>query len=132
MLGSSLIPARWRSFYDPEDTSKPGWYNRQVTPYLQTVSKSACTHPIHTISFFAILASTVYIGLLETGLFEPSPNAVAGRVDIDSLLTGSRRLSLGPETAWKWLLEEPGSAHSAPEAVSMSCYQVDHRQLTYV
>ena len=118
MLGSSLIPARWRTFYDPEDPGQPGWYNRQVTPFLQKVSRATCTHPIHTISFFAILASTVYIGLLETGLFEPSSVAVAGRVDVPTLMAGSRRLHLGPETAWKWQLEEPASSQPAPEHVS--------------
>jgi len=119
MLGSSLIPARWRRFYDPEDPSKPGWYSKQVTPFLQGVSSRACTHPIHTISFFAILASSMYIGLLETGLFEPSPAATAGRVDVKTLTAGSRRLHLGPETAWKWQLDQRGVSHSALENVSV-------------
>ena len=119
MLGSSLIPARWRAFYDPENPSKPGWYNKKVTPVLQTVSQTACTHPIHSIVFLAILASSTYIGLLETGLFEPSPNTAAGRVDLNALAAGSRRLHLGPETAWKWQLEEPGVAAPAADSVSL-------------
>lgn len=106
MLGTSLIPARWRGFYDPEDPKKPGWHNRQVTPYLQSVSRKACTHPIHTIVFCAILASTTYIGLLETGLFEPKPANAAGQVDYEALASGSRHLHVGPETAWKWQVEE--------------------------
>ena len=118
MLGSSLIPARWRGFYDPEDPSKPGWYNKKVTPFLQNVSQRACTHPVHTITFFAILASSMYIGLLETGLFEPSPAAVAGRLDVKALAAGSRRLHVGPETAWKWQLEEAGHAQPVAENVS--------------
>ena len=109
MLGSSLIPARWRQFYDPEDPSKPGRYNRQITPFLKSVSNRACTHPIHTIVFFAIVASTTYISLLETGLFEPSLASAADKVDYSALATGSRRLHLGPETSWKWQSEEQGA-----------------------
>jgi hydroxymethylglutaryl-CoA reductase (NADPH) len=60
----SLIPTRWRRNYDPTNPDKPGFYNRQITPYLQTVSHKACTHPVYTLSFFAILASTTYISLL--------------------------------------------------------------------
>ncbi|KAF2151822.1 hmg1, hmg-CoA reductase [Myriangium duriaei CBS 260.36] len=106
MLGSSFIPARWRNFYDPQDPNKPGRYNRRVTPVLLTISRKACTHPIHTIALLSILASSMYIGLLETGLFEPSASALAGKVDVAALTSGSRRLDLGTDTDWKWKLQD--------------------------
>lgn len=121
MLGASLIPARWRSFYDPEDPSKPGWYNRQVTPVLQSVSRRACRHPINTIVFFAIVASSTYIGLLETGLFKPDPVTAAGKVDFSALAAGSRRLHVGPETAWKWQTDEQTASVAATQEVRHMC-----------
>ncbi|KAF1350174.1 3-hydroxy-3-methylglutaryl-CoA reductase 2 [Delphinella strobiligena] len=119
MLGSSLIPARWRSFYDPEDPTKPGRYNRHLTPFLKTVSNRACTHPIHTIVFFAIVASTTYISLLETGLFEPSTITAADKLDYSALASGSRRLHVGPETSWKWQAEELGASHPTGREVKI-------------
>ncbi|GAB7363266.1 hypothetical protein MBLNU230_g3548t1 [Neophaeotheca triangularis] len=110
MLGSHLIPTRWRRNHDITEPDRPGWYNRQITPYLQKVSNKACTHPVHTIAFFAILASTTYIGLLETGFFQPSPASAANKVDFASFAAGSRRLHLGQETGWKWVIEENGGA----------------------
>lgn len=122
MLGSSLIPARWRGFYDPEDPGKPGWYNKKVTPVLQGVSKRACTHPIHTVVLIAIIASSTYIGLLETGIFEPSAGTAAGRVDLKALSAGSRTLHLGPDTAWKWKLEDPATVEAVSENVGLLLY----------
>jgi len=118
MPASSMMPT-WRDFYNPEDPRQPGRYDRRITPFLQNVSRRACTHPIHTISFFAILASSMYIGLLETGLFEPSQTVVAGRVDLKALTAGSRRMHLGPETAWKWQLEEPNSSSAQTQDFSL-------------
>ena len=105
MLGASLIPARWRGFYDPQDPAKPGNYNKHMTPVLQSVTRRACTHPIRSIVFCAVVASTTYIGLLETGLFEPSPSSHANQVDFSALSQGSRTLNVGPETAWEWQSE---------------------------
>ncbi|KAF2723562.1 hmg1, hmg-CoA reductase [Polychaeton citri CBS 116435] len=110
MLFSNLIPTRWRRNYDITDPKQPGFYNRRITPYLQSISSTACTHPIHTLAFFAILASTTYISLLETGFFRPStPAGGLGTVDFAAVEAGSRRLHLGQETGWKWQLEENGS-----------------------
>ncbi|TKA76540.1 hypothetical protein B0A55_05662 [Friedmanniomyces simplex] len=114
MLGS-LIPTRWRRNYDITDPDKPGFYNRQVTPYLQAVSSKACTHPIHTIAFVAILGSAFYVNLLESGFFQPSPATIANRLDFTALSAGSRRLHLGEETAWRWQLEENGASKRALE-----------------
>lgn len=108
MLGASLVPSRWRKFYDPMEPGRPGKYNRQITPFLQKTSTLACTHPIHTIVVLAIIASSTYISLLETGLFEPSTPA-PDKLDYSALAAGSRRLHLGPETSWKWQTEEQGA-----------------------
>jgi hydroxymethylglutaryl-CoA reductase (NADPH) len=105
MLGSSLIPARWRGFYSPQDPTKPGPYSKHVTPLLQSVTRRTCTHPIHSIVFCALIASTTYIGLLETGLFEPSTKFNNNQVDFSALSQGSRTLNVGPETAWEWQSE---------------------------
>ena len=119
MLGSSLIPTRWRRNYDITDPDKPGFYNRQVTPYLQAVSSKACTHPVHTIALVAILGSAFYVNLLESGFFQPSPAAAVNRVDFGALSAGSRRLFLGSETGWKWQLQEDGAAQKAEDDLSL-------------
>ncbi|KAK4627275.1 3-hydroxy-3-methylglutaryl-coenzyme A reductase [Fulvia fulva] len=109
MLGSQLTPSRWRRNYDITDPKKPGTYSSAITPHLQTVSVKACTHPIRTIVFITVLSSVFYVNLLETGFFQPSP--VSGnKVDFTALSTGSRSLHLGPETAWKWQVEENGAS----------------------
>lgn len=107
MLFSSLIPTRWRRNYDITDPNKPGWYNRQVTPFLQSVSQKACTHPVYTIAFVVIIGSGFYANLLDTGFFQPSPLA-GNKVDFATLSAGSRQIHLGPQTSWKWQLEENG------------------------
>ncbi|KAL1297961.1 hypothetical protein AAFC00_006470 [Neodothiora populina] len=114
MLGSSLIPARWRALYGSQDANKSSSsssYNRYITPVLKKASNRACTHPIHTIVLIALVASTTYISLLETGLFEPSSRSAADKVDYSALAAGSRTLHLGPETSWKWQSEEQGAQH---------------------
>jgi hydroxymethylglutaryl-CoA reductase (NADPH) len=126
MLGASLIPARWRGFYSTQDPAKAGPYNRHVTPVLQSITRRTCTHPIHSIVFCALIASTTYIGLLETGLFEPSTKFNANQVDIWALSQGSRALIAGPDTAWEWQPEPFSDAAAAqaevcrPKPVSLS------------
>ena len=104
MLGASFLPARFRGDHGQAGPSNPGYINRWITPYLQTVSRSAFTHPIHTIVFVALLASTSYIGILEGSLLDHTSLAgnVAGGTDLVSLANGGRRLRLGTETSWKW------------------------------
>lgn len=41
-----------------------------ITPPLLGISKRACSHPIHTIVFIGLLASTTYVSILENSLFE--------------------------------------------------------------
>ncbi|TVY62919.1 3-hydroxy-3-methylglutaryl-coenzyme A reductase [Lachnellula suecica] len=90
----------------PAETSKtparPVWLNKRITPFLQAVSYRACLHPIHTIVIVAFLASTSYIGLLESSLFDVVKSAGGGKTDWGSLTAGSRQLRVGAETGWKW------------------------------
>lgn len=101
MLGASFLPLRFRGAQNDTVVSKPSWLNRQITPYLEILSRQAYTHPIHTAVLVAILASTTYIGLLQGSLFERE-NGALGRADWASLIEGSRQLRVGEETSWKW------------------------------
>ena len=100
-----LLPALFRKV--DGTSSKPGYLNKQISPILQSLSRRACTHPIHTIVFVALLASTTYIGLLEGSLFETtsSPKDANAKLDLASLVESGRRLRLGAETGWKWQVE---------------------------
>ena len=107
MLGASFLPARFRSDHGQVGISNPGYINRWITPYLQSVSRRAFTHPIHTIVFVMLLASTSYVGILEGSLLDHT--SVAGNVatgaNLTSLAEGGRRLNLGRETSWRWQTE---------------------------
>lgn len=111
----SILPSRWRQQDANRAGGYPSWYNRNVTPILQFISSRACTHPIHTIVVVALLASTTYVGLLESSLFDRSIYAGSGlgKADFNSLLVGSKQLRAGPETAWKWQTEENSSVNTA-------------------
>jgi hydroxymethylglutaryl-CoA reductase (NADPH) len=102
MLG--YLTSRWQTAGDPKKTS-PGWYDRHVSPILLAVSKKACTHPIHTIVTIAFVASYSYLGVLDKGLLEGT-DVVAGRVDFQTLLAGSKNLRIGEETSWQWEAQE--------------------------
>lgn len=104
MLGASFLPVRFHSEHSNGVSSNPSYLNRQITPILQSISRRAFTHPIHTIAFIALLASTSYVGPLEGSIFENTGLAsnAAGSTDPSSLVEGGRRLKLGEETSWKW------------------------------
>ncbi|WPH01680.1 Hypothetical protein R9X50_00453200 [Acrodontium crateriforme] len=110
---NNFIPTRWRRNVDTTNPDRPGFYNREVTPYLQIISNKACTHPINTIAFVAILSSAFYVNLLASGFFQPSYSA--NGVDFEALSSSSRRLHLGKDTAWKWQLEENGVHPHTPQ-----------------
>ena len=61
-------------------------------------------HPIYTILFVAIMASTSYIGVLESDLLEPpaSTSTTAGQVDLSAVLAGSKTLHASASNGWKW------------------------------
>lgn len=110
MLGASFLPARLRHEHGHAAPSNPGSLNRFITRILQKVARSAFTHPIHTIVFVALLASTSYVGVLEGSLFAPgSSPSEDGTTDLNSLGEGAKRLRLGEETSWKWQTEHTGS-----------------------
>ncbi|KAJ5888376.1 hypothetical protein N7495_008417 [Penicillium taxi] len=123
-MASSLISKRLVSS-DVDKNVEPSWIRRQVTNGLECISRRACVHPIHTIVIIALLASTTYVGLLEGSLLDTTlnPRNVAGQVDVNTLLRGSRSLRLGESTAWKWQtgdkwaeiteVEEPSVEHLA-------------------
>jgi hydroxymethylglutaryl-CoA reductase (NADPH) len=104
MLGASYLPARLRSDHGHTENAKPGYLNRCITPILQSVSRKAFTHPIHTIVFVALLASTSYIGSLEDSLLDHTSLAGSGSggTSLAVLAEGGRRLKLGEQTGWRW------------------------------
>ncbi|KAJ5132249.1 hypothetical protein N7448_006407 [Penicillium atrosanguineum] len=106
-MATSLLSKRLRSS-EADPDAEPSWIRRQVTSGLQCISRRACVHPIHTIVVIALLASTTYVGLLEGSLFDTArnPRNVAGQVDTETLLQGSRSLRLGESTSWKWQAED--------------------------
>lgn len=108
MLRASIASIRPRGT-SAEDTQTSGWpaltwLHSQLVPYLQAISRRACTHPIRTIVLIAILASTTYIALLESCLFEPPPTAdfSPGQVDIANFMSGSKTLYASKDTDWRW------------------------------
>lgn len=107
---ATLIPRRFRAA-SQEETPEPSWFKKQVTGTLQTVSRRACAHPIHTIVAIALLASTTYVGLLEGSIFDAFRHAGSGpgQVNPASFLHGSRVLRLGEKTAWRWQIEDNGA-----------------------
>ncbi|KAK4690879.1 hydroxymethylglutaryl-CoA reductase (NADPH), partial [Lecanoromycetidae sp. Uapishka_2] len=120
MLGASFLPARLRHEHNNGAPTNPGYINRQLTRLLQTVSRNAFTHPIHTIVFVALLASTSYVGLLEGSLFDhTSLGSDLGSTDLNALIEGGRRLRLGEETSWKWQTDNGGGNDATINAESL-------------
>ena len=104
MLGASFLPARFRNDHTRGTDPNPSYVNRQVTSLLRSISLRAFNHPIRTICFVALLASTSYVGVLEGSLSDNTSlavDAVEG-TDFDYLVDNGKRLRLGEETAWKW------------------------------
>ena len=124
MLGASFLPSRLRHEHNHAAPSKPGYLNQQITRLLQVVARGAFQHPIHTIVFVALLASTSYVGSLESSLFNRSSlGQDAGNTDIHSLVEGARSLRIGQETSWKWQAVNGGSEDTvAPRESSHAGY----------
>ncbi|KAK5988445.1 3-hydroxy-3-methylglutaryl-coenzyme A reductase [Cladobotryum mycophilum] len=85
-------------------------FNKAVTPLIQSLAKFAYSHPIYTVVVYALLASTSYIGLLQDSILNRT--AQLGKAEWSSLAEGSRNLTAGPETSWKWQSVERGSKPS--------------------
>jgi hydroxymethylglutaryl-CoA reductase (NADPH) len=78
----------------------------------------------------AVLASTTYLGLLESSLFDgTSIGSTLGRADFDSLLMGSKRLYTSPENGWKWQLEDNGADRQVDD-VCFFIFPTAHRDLS--
>jgi hydroxymethylglutaryl-CoA reductase (NADPH) len=107
IISSTLLPRSWSS-KEPSQRTPPGPVGRNVGNFFVGLSKRACLHPIYTIVSVAILASTTYLGLLENSLFDRriSANNAVGRIDLNNILTGSKKLYSGPDTQWKWSTDE--------------------------
>jgi hydroxymethylglutaryl-CoA reductase (NADPH) len=111
MLG--FLTSRWQSA-TPQAKTTPNWFAHTISPILLSVAKKACTHPIHTIVTIAFLGSYSYIGVLDKGLLD-TETAYPGRVDLQTLLAGSKQLHVGTETNWQWQVEETGAGTQARE-----------------
>ncbi|KAI0599067.1 3-hydroxy-3-methylglutaryl-coenzyme A reductase [Biscogniauxia sp. FL1348] len=107
MNASSFLPSRFRGEQPSDSPAPPSKTNRRVTPVLQFFSKIACLHPIHTIVFIALIASTTYVGVVKESLLDLTRSE--RKAEWSSLLEGSRDLRIGPETSWKWQSFEPGA-----------------------
>jgi hydroxymethylglutaryl-CoA reductase (NADPH) len=85
----------------------PGPIGRRVNAVLVALTHRACVHPIYTIGFFAILASTTYLTLIESTLFNRGDVVFdsLGKIDFNYMLKGSKQLYAGPQTDWKWTVE---------------------------
>ena len=110
MLG--FLTSRWQSA-TPQAKTTPNWFAHTISPILLSVAKKACTHPIHTIVTIAFLGSYSYIGVLDKGLLDTE--TAPGRVDLQTLLAGSKQLHVGAETNWQWQVEEAGASTQARE-----------------
>ena len=129
MLGASFLPARFRHDHTNSAPANPGFFSRRITPILQRVAGKAFTHPIHTIVFVMLLASTSYVGFLEGGLSDHASltGDALGATDLASLIKGSRLLSLGEQTAWKW--QTDSGLEGQPYIVSQLFTSVQIKQL---
>jgi len=120
MLAAWLFPRARRVGDSDEDQQhhSPGFFDRSLTPVLLSFAKRASVHPVYTIISVAILASTTYLGLFESSLFDRriSANNAIGRIDLNYLLAGSKQLYAGPETQWKWSI--PDSTKDSSHDVS--------------
>ncbi|KJZ78592.1 3-hydroxy-3-methylglutaryl-coenzyme A reductase [Hirsutella minnesotensis 3608] len=108
MISASFLPTRFRG--EPDRTQQPAAPSplaKRIAPILQSMSKLACHHPIHSVVIVALLASTSYVGLLQESLFDGSTSI--RKADWSSLADGSRDLLVGPDTAWKWHSVEAGA-----------------------
>lgn len=110
-----FLPRRFRSGEEPLPEGRPSWTNRKTTSALLTLSQQAANFPVYIILGAAVLASTTYLGLVESGLFERQTlSSAAGRADVHDLLAGSKNLYIGAETSWKWS-EDHSRYHDADE-----------------
>ena len=108
-----FLTSRWQSAA-PQAKTTPTWFAHSVSPILLSVAKKACTHPIHTIVTIAFLGSYSYLAVLDKGLLD-TDDAHTGRVDLHTLLAGSKQLRVAPETNWQWHVDQTSPGPHARE-----------------
>ncbi|KAI1333591.1 3-hydroxy-3-methylglutaryl-CoA reductase [Xylariaceae sp. FL0016] len=100
IAASSFLPSRFRGEQPTDAQAPPSKLNKRVTPFLQFVSRTATRHPIHTLVLFALLVSTTYVGVVKESLLDVTRKD--RNAEWSSLVEGSRSVTVGPETHWKW------------------------------
>jgi hydroxymethylglutaryl-CoA reductase (NADPH) len=126
----NFLPPRLRGANNPNPASPPSYLNRKITPILQSLSQPAFHHPIRTIVFILVLASSSYIGLLEGSLFETRTSGTIGQIDLPTLVDGGRQLRMDQETGWKWQTDTH-SSHELGKVCrkgAMAWYRADEQQ----
>ena len=100
-VGASFLRARTRP---GDENAPPSYLNRKLSPWLESLSHRSVNHPIRTIVLILLLASTSYLRILESSLFDVSAttNNSDHAIDFTGLVGSARQLRLGPETSWKW------------------------------
>ncbi|KAH6989869.1 hydroxymethylglutaryl-coenzyme A reductase-domain-containing protein [Ilyonectria destructans] len=80
------------------------WLNKKVTPFLQLLPRLTSVNPIPVVTFVALLASFTYIVLLEDTLSGAANGFAAESTETKwpSLVRGSRRLRVTPDSNWTW------------------------------
>ncbi|RAL16524.1 uncharacterized protein BO97DRAFT_402916 [Aspergillus homomorphus CBS 101889] len=84
----------------------PSWFNKHIKPGILSLSKLASSHPVHTVTIVALLASSMYMSLLEDSLLDSA--RTVKKAEWSSLTQGSTTLYTGPGLDWKW---QTGDAH---------------------
>ena len=117
MISSTFLPRRFRGETAPPPNATPTWLGKKITPFLQMLARTACSHPIHLVCLIAVLASTSYVGLIQDSLFDTT--STVGKADWSSLVEGSRDLRAGPDTEWKWQSAGHGEAASGDQHLAL-------------
>ncbi|KAG6017066.1 hypothetical protein E4U54_008492 [Claviceps lovelessii] len=104
MMASSTLPSRFRGESSvPPQASPASWLAKKSTPLLQLLTRLACSHPVCTIVSLAVLASTLYISLLQHVLTGTSTSTIFDiTADFPSLLHGARNVRAGLDSHWQW------------------------------
>jgi len=120
MRGSYLLPKQLREF-----GQNGGQLYNTVTSTFLAISRLSLSSPIFTLVIIAVLASTSYVGLLQESLFDTGIHAATehGKIDVDSLLKGSRTLELSQNTRWKWRpLEDADTAEGRGQHYALTTF----------
>jgi hydroxymethylglutaryl-CoA reductase (NADPH) len=88
----------------------PGGVQHRVTKGLRAIVGHACRHPIHTLLVTALTAATTHLHVLE-GTYQAThrglaPWAKETPLNVQSFLWGSRTVTLGEASAWRWQIDD--------------------------